>query len=751
MSLAAHPEAFPFQSRVKRVWGSSLRQRLRLAPLHAAIVLADRLPVLTGHRRTRHTAWRAGLSVIIPDRDAPELLGRALQALELALADFAEPCETIVVTNGAPSERYAGVSAAHPAVRFVHHEQPLGFSAAVGKGLAHARYDGTLLLNNDMTLESAAIRELAACRGDDVFAIGAQIMQRSADGRREETGFTDWYADASGVRVFHAPPGAHQAPTPSLCASGGAGLFRTDLLRRYAHQSACYDPFYWEDVEWGLRAQGEGYRVLFCPAARANHVHRATTARFYGAAELERIVERNRMLCDLRNALTHRDATRLMQRVCDQPYASQRELSRLSVAARVFLRRRAAVHERLPFPPQPIAGEAGATHEIVRSYSFGLRGASPRPRLLMITPFCVFPPRHGGARRVEGLLHRLRAEFDVVLVSDEASLYDARSFAYFEDLRAVHLVQRGPGGEGNSNADLGERMRTHCHAALERTVRDALRRYRPHLVQVEHVELAMLSTLRGPGQRWILGLHDAFEAGDFRDATAAVHFREHVLGTYDAATVCSSEDGDMVEHPRTVCVPNGTRRPDTEHAPSMSAQLLFMGPFRYAQNLDGIRHFLRVAYPAIKAAVPNATLVVLGGDGAPQATAGDRVFAQPDVSVLGHREDIGALLRASALTVNPLSGTRGSSLKVIESLAAGRACVSTIEGARGFADAGLPGLVTVKDVAAMVEPIIGLLGDPARRQRIERPDAARLAPFEWQRCAQIQSELYHSLLGAADA
>ncbi len=727
------------------MWGSGLRQRVRLAPLYAAIVLANYIPAPKTRRRARRGVWRAGLSVIIPDRAAPELLERVLQSLGPALADFPEPSEIIVVVNGAPAERYRAVAAAYPGVRFVHHAQPLGFSVAIASGLGRARYDGTLLLNNDMTLEPAAIRELAACRAEDVFAIGAQIMQRSADGRREETGFIDWYADATGVRVFHAPPDRCEKPAASLCASGGAGLFRTDVLRRYVHDGVCYDPFYWEDVEWGVRAQGEGYRVLYCPAARAHHLHRATTARFYAAPELERIVERNRVLCDLRNALTRHGAAWLMQRVCDQPYASQCELSRLSQAARVFSRRRDAVRELLPTPPQPIADVAGAAHEIGSSYSFRLRAAGPRPRLLMITPFCVFPPRHGGARRVEGLLHRLRAEFDVVLVSDEASLYDARSFAYFDGLHAVHLVQRPSGGDGTAHPDLGARMRSHCHATLEQAVREALRRYHPHLVQVEHVELAMLSALRGPNQRWILGLHDAYETSDFRDATTAMRFREHVRATYDAATVCSAEDGVLVEHPRIVCVPNGTNQPPT-HTPSVSAQLLFMGPFRYAQNLDGIRHFLRVAYPAIKAVVPDARLVVLGGDGAPEAVAGDGIFAQPDVSVLSHREDIGALLGASALTVNPLSGIRGSSLKVIESLAAGRACVSTVDGARGFGDAGLPGLITVRDVAAMIEPIISLLRDPVRRQHIERPDATRLAPFSWQRCAAIQGDLYRRLL-----
>ncbi|MEP6941838.1 MAG: glycosyltransferase [Betaproteobacteria bacterium] len=723
-----------------------------MAPLHAAVALADRL---AGRARRdplprAHEATGVGISVVIPDRDAPELLMRALDSVRSALEGLTEPSQVVVTTNGAPSERYAEVARAHPHTEFVHHAEPLGFGAAVVAGLKRVRHDWTLLLNNDMTLERDALHELAACRAGDVFAIGAQIIQRSADGRREETGFTDWYADASGVRIFHAPPGDGGVPRRTLCVSGGAGLFQTRQLRRYAGDSVCYDPFYWEDVEWSVRAQREGFRVLFCARAIAHHLHRATTSRFYTPTEIERVVERNRVLCDLRNAITGHGAASLLQRVCDLPYASQRELSRLSVAARVFARRRRAACVQLPVVPVTLPVAGGPPSRVTPTFSVRFRSAA-RPRLLVISPYCIYPARHGGARRVEGLLRRLRCEFDVALVSDEASLHDARSFASFDGLLGVHLVQRAVGDDAAAGADLADRMRSHGHHALRQAVIDALRIHRPDVVQVEHVELAMLSKLRQAGQRWILGLHDAFSPSDFRDPAEGARFADHVRSTYDAVTVCSREDHRLFAHPRAVCVFNGTDSTQMEHAPSDSAQLLFMGPFRYVQNLNGIRHFLRVAYPAIKDAVPEASLVVLGGDGAPAATAGDDVFAQPGVRVLEHREDIAALLGASAMTVNPLSGIRGSAIKVIESLAAGRVCVSTLEGARGYADAGLPGLVAVSDVAGMIDPIVKLLTDPARRRDIERPDAAQLARFSWQQCAAVQGDLYRSLLGTSDA
>ena len=121
---------------------------------------------------------------------------------------------------------------------------------------------------------------------------------------------------------------------------------------------------------------------------------------------------------------------------------------------------------------------------------------------------------------------------------------------------------------------------------------------------------------------------------------------------------------------------------------------------------------------------------------------------QPGVDIFDHRDDVAAFLDASALTINPQSDIRGSSIKVIESLTARRVCVSTVDGARGFRDAGLAGLVLADDIESMAEPIIALLRDPALRHRLEAPDPARLARYQWSHSAQLLRELYTSLLGS---
>jgi GT2 family glycosyltransferase/glycosyltransferase involved in cell wall biosynthesis len=737
------------------MWGTSVRQRLRLLPLYAALTLSRHLPARAPPRVDADTdAWRPGVSLIIPERDAPHLLAEALASAEHALAALHEPTQVIVVVNGAPPESYAALRADHPAVEWLHEAAPLGFSAAVARGLGSVRHDWTFLMNNDVTLAPDALAELVRRRAAGVFSLSSQIIQRSADGRREETGFTDWYADAQGLHAYHAPVPDTAEPVPHLAGSGGATLFRTRTLSRYAQDSLCYDPFYWEDIEWGVRAWREGHVVQFCARSLAWHRHRATTARFYDASELDRIVARNAVLFDARNRATRFGAAWLMQRVCDLPYASQHELAHPGVAAAVFRSRVAARHALAPLPPPVLADpHRGVTELASHSFSYRLRAfasGGTRPRLLLVTPYAAFPPRHGGARRIAGLLAHLRRDFDVVLVTDEASLHDARSFAGFDGLCAVHLVQRPreDARTATARASLDDRIRSHAHPLLSSALREAMQRYRPDIVQIEFAELASLVVERTAGARWVLGLHDAYTAGDFATPAALARFEHEWLDRYDAVTVCSDEDAQLVRHRNVVRVANASSLEPGRSAPSNSARLLFLGPFRYAPNLAGVRAFLRDAYPAIKASVPDATLRILGGDGARQRVAGDPLFARDDVEVVDHREDIAAELADCALTVNPLTQIRGSPIKLVESLAAGRACVSTAEGSRGFRDDGLVGLVVVDDVAAMAAPIVRLLLDPAERHRVESADQSQIGRYTWARSAEVQRALYRRLMAS---
>ena len=717
-----------------------LYQRLRVGGLRVCLLAARRLGRLLRRlpaRAIREPAPRkTGLSVVIPERGGGAFLAPCLDRLFAALAGVAEPVEVIIVVNGSSREDYRELVAHHPSVRWIWHAEPLGFAAAVRAGLALVRHDWVYLLNNDMELAADAIREVLAWRAPHVFAVASQIFFRDPEARREETGWTElvpWEQCA----LFDVVPEKSPMVRGHLYAGGGASLFQRAPLARFLQGPVPYAPFYWEDVEWGIRAWRHGYEVLFCPTSHATHRHRATVSRYYGEAEVERIFARNRLHFELRN-IDQRSSGAIALQIRSLDPSTRRELTSFSSCLGILrLRLRDARspgsaldfrYQRRKFYPRPFRQQGDA------------------PVLLVVAPYALQPAVHGSSRRVAAQLKRLRRHFRVILLGDEELLYGPDAAASFTGLSSVHLI-----GWTRVDGDRRTRMRSHCHAILRSELDRILSVYRPDLVQVEHVELAGLRDPRRHHQKWLLDLHDVLLSPGVASERAADAQERRFSRRYDAVVTCSREDAALVGSQARI-VPNGVDPPTRRYVASKgSRRILFAGPFRYPPNWDGIRAFLRLAFPQVRDEVSDVELVVLGGAGAVERARGCADFRQPGVRVLGAGEDVRGWHDRSALTINPIHGIRGSSLKLLESVSAGRVCVSTRDGARGFTDAGFHSLVLVDDLRDFAPVVARLLIDEPHRLRREVPRNDILEAYSWDRAAAQLVAIHQSLLARRDA
>lgn len=711
------------------------RRVLRFLPLYLAMRIAGVLAALPPRPRWKpavRPAWRPGISVIVPERGTPDLLADTLAGLRCALDAIAEPWQVVVVVNGAEASAYAGLREAYPGFEWQFHADPLGYNGAIAAGLRQARHDWAYLLNSDMRLAPDALSALLPWRQDGVFALASQIHFADPARRREETGWSDVRVHEASVEMYERSPPASMLPRGSLYAGGGASLFRRDPLRRYVADSAVYNPFYWEDAEWGARAWADGWEILFCPASHAIHQHRGTVNRFHAGDEVERIFARNGMQFELRQhwtALTSRTSLGVVGWLAE---TSQRELGSYATALGVLRRRYAARRTR----------DRGLDFRTRTSRWYPQPLRTGFPRLLLVTPFAIYPPSHGGARRVAELARRLAVEYDVILLSDECSAYRDDAEAWSEGLASVHLVEGRGDQPGQAPQDLQTRLRRHVHERLRDEFRRLLAVYRPDVVQVEFMELAGLAELRTGGARWCLDLHDVYLDGGPGDA----HQRALMQG-YDVVCACSPEDAAQLADPRTVLVPNGASDRLAGAPPSTGAGILFMGPYRYTPNREGIEAFLREAWPRLRARVPHATLTILGG-GEAAAHRDEQLYRMPGVQLVDRYVDPAPWLSACALTINPQRGIRGSAVKVAESLLAARCCVTTADGARGFSGLAAPGLRVVDDIAAMADAAIHLLLSTAERHALERPAPGLARALGWEGAADRLLARYRELGGA---
>ncbi len=719
--------------------------QLRFLPLYGAMLAADwlakKLP-LRWPRGDHARRFKPGLSVIVPERGTPDLLALTLGALAAACTQVDEPVQVIVVVNGASAEDYAQLRATHPQFEWQFHGAPLGYNGAICAGLDAVRHDWVYLLNSDMRLDARALAELLPYRRANLFAITSQIFFEDATRRREETGWSDFHPNTETPEVYEREPEPGTLARGNFYAGGGSSLFQTRLLHRYARESHVYNPFYWEDADWGLRAWHEGHEVLFCPASQAWHQHRGTVKRYYAETEVERVIRRNAQWFDIRHARSQIEPIEQIRRIAARDPMHWREFAGLRnawIALRLRLAARRAELRELPYK------------KIITQSFYAPRtpdvSAPPKPRVLLLSPFALFPPAHGGARRVAELVTRLADSVDFILLSDERSLYSIKSEPWLRHVLATHLVE----GRGDRPTDapltLVQRMQRHAWTELRGELERLIALYHPDIVQVEFMELALLAEQRDARARarWLLALHDVYLRGDGSGDDAE---QLAAIARFDAVAACSREDLELLAHPARSLIGNGSpdRRAGYMPSPQTPPRLLFMGPFRYAQNREGILEFLDTAWPQLKAQIPDLRLTILGGVESAALVAEDARLRQDGVETISAFVDPAPHLQSCTMSINPQRAIRGSSIKLIESLLAGRVCVSTADGTRGFGDEGFDDLIVAPSIAAMAEPIAALIADPARRRRLERADDAKLDRYTWDAIASQQFALYQRLI-----
>ena len=712
--------------------------RLPLVPsIYAGTWLLDKL-VRPARVYPDYQPYSPGVSVIIPERGNSELLRVCLTSLRSAL-EISEPHEVRVVVNGSQPRDYNRISAEFPEVIFSFSTQPMGFSEAIAAGLRDARYDWVYLLNSDMRLEPDALREALAWRAPHVFAVASQILFDDPTRRREETGWTAWRFSDGWLEIFDALPEDPDMVRGHLYAGGGSSLFRRALLEQLLDPDHPYHPLYWEDVEWGMRAWKHGYDVLFCPRSKAWHRYRATVKKFYRPAEVDRIFRTNGYRCQFRNTALPPFSRRLWQWLWSQDSDIFLHLLGPAEAWRILRARSRALADA--------CRDLSLDYTATRYYPASFTSRRETPAVIVVTPYAQFPPAHGAAVRLQHMLEALTARYRVILLSDEADRCTMRR-SEIERLASVHLV----GGRPKPDADglpRVARIAAHCHAHLRRELDRLRRQYRPAAVLVEHIELAALVSQRQVHPcPWIMTLHEVLLSPSA--ASAEDRYEAGLLKQFDRLVACSPEDAALLAQAglRAEVVPNGVDSRAWPYVKSNGTRaLLFAGPFRYAPNLEGIRVFLERVYPRLLSACPGLELWLLAGSGATEIAAVDPRFQQAGVRVFDQidHNSVRDFYQRAALTINPVRNIRGSSVKVLESLAAGRVCVSTVEGARGFLEARFPSLVLADGIEDFEAPVTRFLLQEEERLAVENASRSALTAYDWRTSGRRLVQLVESV------
>lgn len=188
--------------------------------------------------------------------------------------------EIVVVDDCSSDDSLAYLREHWPQVRVVSTGPVnVGVAAALNVAVRAARGPLVALLNNDVELESAWLGELVQAleRHPDAGSASGKLLNYWRRGELDGAGdiFT---RDGTAFRRGHSRPdrGEYEQEEYVFAPSAGAALYRASALASVGPFDESFHA-YFEDVDWGLRAQLRGVRCVYAPRAVAYHMGSATT------------------------------------------------------------------------------------------------------------------------------------------------------------------------------------------------------------------------------------------------------------------------------------------------------------------------------------------------------------------------------------------------------------------------------------------------------------------------------------------
>lgn len=214
-------------------------------------------------------------SVIIVNWNGRPFLGPCLEALSRqTFPDF----ETILVDNASTDGSPRWVAEHFPEVRLLVHSRNLGFAEGVNSGIAAARGDFLVLLNNDTQAEPRFLEALVETAGQDerVGMVGGVLVFARWPEFVASAGIRmQWDGVALDLWLGRRREELPDRPQEIFGPSGGTALLRRTMLEQVGLLRPEFFA-YLEDVDLAWRARLAGWRCLLCPGAVVRHVYSAT-------------------------------------------------------------------------------------------------------------------------------------------------------------------------------------------------------------------------------------------------------------------------------------------------------------------------------------------------------------------------------------------------------------------------------------------------------------------------------------------
>jgi len=177
-------------------------------------------------------------------------------------------------------------------IRLVRHKKNLGYAATCNTGVREAEEELVVILNLDV-IPSRNFLEYALphFKDEEIFAVSFNEGKFGPGKLVWKNGFLE-------IEKTALPQKTSLTDWPS----GGSSIFRKKIWEELGGMDKLFLPFYFEDIDIGLRARKLGYKCLWEPKAKVVHQHEATiNPQNFNPRYIDLVKQRNHLLLTWKN------------------------------------------------------------------------------------------------------------------------------------------------------------------------------------------------------------------------------------------------------------------------------------------------------------------------------------------------------------------------------------------------------------------------------------------------------------------
>lgn len=537
-----------------------------------------------------------------------------------------------------------------------------GFIAACNDGIALARGDFVVLLNNDTIPQPGWLDQLI-----DTFIqhpatglVGAQLVY--PDGRLQESGgvvFDDGSAWSYGRFESAIDPRYAYVRAMDYCSGAAIALPRT-LLQTLGGLDRRYMPAYYEDTDLAFAVRAAGYLVLVQPASVVVH-DEGTSNGTDTRAGVKAYQVRNQGV---------------FAEKWQQPLTAQ-------------------------LPVGTVPGPA-LLHRAQR-------------QVLILDESVPQPDRDSGSLRQFNLIRLLREEGAHVVFVPTRRQHDGRHTQALQQLGVE--VWYAPFLEG-----IGSWLRAHgarfavvllvrhyvAHACLP-----LLKRYAPQARTLfDTVDLHYMRERRGAEL--------ANDANLLRSAERTRVRELQIMSATDVTVLVSAAEQAQLHadapHIRTALLSNLHDVVGSGPGFAQRRDVVFVGGFHHPPNVDAVQWFISAIFPQVRAQLPDVVFHCIGAD--PPNALKSLADQCPGVQLHGHVRDIVPFMDGARIAVAPLRFGAGVKGKINLSMAHGQPVVGTTCAVEGMHLRNGEDVCVADDADGFAAAIVRLYRDAALWQRL---------------------------------